>query len=139
MNALIKIQKPDVLGILASGLCMIHCMATPFLFVAKACSASSCAEAPLWWRFVDYAFLVISFIAIYYTSKNSTKKWVRFALWICWVLVLASILNESVNTDIIPSHFIFLPAFSIVGLHYYNLKYCSCKADKCCASHAHVS
>jgi len=25
--------KPDVLGALASGLCMLHCIATPLLFV----------------------------------------------------------------------------------------------------------
>ena len=30
----------DSIGALASGLCMIHCVATPFFFIASACSSS---------------------------------------------------------------------------------------------------
>ena len=26
----------------------------------------------------------------------------------------------------------FIPAFSLIGLHLYNLRYCQCKAENCC-------
>ena len=53
----------DNLGIIASTLCMIHCIGTPFLFIAKACSTTCCADAPLWWKAIDYAFLIVSGVA----------------------------------------------------------------------------
>ena len=46
--------KSDTIGALASGLCMVHCLATPFFFIASACSASCCSNTPLWWQWMDY-------------------------------------------------------------------------------------
>ena len=68
-----KITTPynyDSIGMIAGTLCAIHCIATPFLFVAKACSTVCCADAPLWWKAIDYIFLVISFIAIFLLQKT---------------------------------------------------------------------
>jgi len=65
------ILKPDsdIMGALASGLCMMHCIITPFLFAAL---ATTCSEVgPLWWKMVDFVFLVITFIAIRYTAKST--------------------------------------------------------------------
>ena len=61
-----KVVLPyDSVGIIASTLCMIHCIGTPFIFIAKACSATCCSEAPLWWVIIDYIFLFISFSQLY--------------------------------------------------------------------------
>ena len=43
-----SMQKPDSIGVLSSALCMIHCIATPFFFVATACTATCCSAAPLY-------------------------------------------------------------------------------------------
>ena len=51
----------DKIGIAATALCMIHCIGTPFIFIAKACSTACCAGAPLWWQLIDYFFLIITF------------------------------------------------------------------------------
>ena len=51
----------DTIGALASGLCMIHCVATPFFFIASACTASCCNMAPGWWQGFDYFFLFPNF------------------------------------------------------------------------------
>ena len=37
--------KQDYIGAVASALCLLHCIATPFLFVAKACSAACCIDS----------------------------------------------------------------------------------------------
>ena len=53
--------KSDALGAIASGLCILHCLATPFFFIASACSLSCCNNAPLWWQWMDYVFLGFRF------------------------------------------------------------------------------
>jgi len=126
------IVNADLLGALASGLCMIHCIATPFLFIAQTCSATCCEAAPNWWSWLDYAFLVISFIAVWQTGKTSSKNWVKYALWISWVLLLVTIINEKLILIALPEAAIYLPALALVALHFYNLKYCQCKTNGCC-------
>ena len=56
-------SKSDVIGAFASGLCMMHCIATPFFFIASACSATCCNTSPIWWQRLDYIFLFVSCIA----------------------------------------------------------------------------
>lgn len=121
-----------MIGAVASGLCLIHCLATPFLFIAKACTDVCCADTPVWWQAVDYVFLVISFIAIYFASKSSTTEWVEIALWSSWCLLMLAVLDESFQMGLFPESFIYAPALSIVGLHLYNQKYCKCTEDSCC-------
>jgi len=122
----------DLMGVVASSLCMIHCIATPFLFIAQACAVSCCADAPVWWQIVDYLFIVVSFFAIYFATRNSTKSWVRFALWSAWVLLFLTLLSKTFLIPSLPKAFIYVPALSIVGLHIYNLKYCKCVEQECC-------
>ena len=124
--------NPDTLGIVASTLCLIHCIATPFLFLAKACSTTCCADAPIWWQVVDYMFIVVSFAAIYFATKNSSKKWVKVALWSTWVVLLFTIVSETIGASLLPTQFVYIPALSIVILHLYNQKYCKCTEDGCC-------
>lgn len=126
------IINTDLIGAFASSLCMIHCIATPFLFIAQTCSATCCDAAPTWWRWLDYVFLAVSFIAVWQTSKTSSKNWVKYALWLSWTLLLSTILIEKLALLHLPEGTIYLPALALVGLHFYNLKYCQCAEDKCC-------
>ena len=121
----------DRVGIISSMLCMIHCICTPFLFIVKVCSSSCCSDAPLWWQMIDYIFLVISFIAIYSVSKNTTISWLKFSLWISWIFLLILLTNHSYQIVSLNSNLIYIPGLLIVALHFYNLKYCSCPNDKC--------
>ncbi len=124
----------DSIGIIASTLCLIHCIATPFLFIAKACSTACCADTPLWWQTIDYLFLIISFLAIYFISKNLTIQWLKISLWISWFVLLMTILNHSYNFVYLPQNFIYIPSSIIIILHFYNLKYCNCTKKGCCLS-----
>ena len=73
-NVNAPLKKSDTIGVLSSGLCMIHCLATPFFFVATACSATCCSGAPLWWQWLDYFFLIISFIAVRHSTVSTNSK-----------------------------------------------------------------
>ena len=124
----------DNIGIFAGTLCAIHCIATPFIFIAKACSSTCCSEAPIWWITIDYLFLIISFIAIYYTNKSTSKYWLKLCLWGSWFLLALSIVSHTINITYLPKNFIYIPTFLIIILHLYNLKFCKCQEDTCCVN-----
>ena len=124
----------DSIGIIASTLCTIHCIVTPFIFIAKACTATCCSEAPSWWLMIDYLFLIISFIAIFFISKNLTIKWLKNTFWISWIVLLVTIANHSINLLYIPKNFIYIPSSLIIILHFYNLQFCKCEDGTCCSN-----
>lgn len=123
--------KSDLIGIVASALCMLHCIITPFLFIAKTCSDVCCATAPIWWRWVDISFLVISFFAIIHAVKHTSKEWVKWALWTSWIFLLVVITGELFGLFTLFKNAIYLPSLSLVALHFYNLKYCRCAESSC--------
>ena len=126
--------KTDKIGIFASTLCMIHCIATPFLLFAKSCSAACCESSPNWWSSLDFLFLLISFFAVYQSSKNTSKAWIKYAMWISWTFLLVVIMNEKSNLFPLFEYAIYFPSAMLVVLHIYNLKYCQCKTDTCCTN-----
>lgn len=128
------LQKSDNIGALASTLCMVHCLATPFIFIAQTCSASCCSTAPSWWQWIDYLFLVVSFFAVYRSVKTTSKNWMRIALWISWVGLFIAILDERTLLINLPKFFKYISASSLVIFHLYNRRYCQCKTDKCCTN-----
>ena len=128
-----KLSLPfDTIGIIAGTLCTIHCIATPFLFIAKACSTTCCADAPVWWIMIDYLFLFISFVSIFFINKALNIKWLKISFWLSWTLLLLSILDHSFGISYMPENFIYIPAFLIILLHIYNVKFCKCKDVTCC-------
>ena len=122
----------DKLGIFSSALCMVHCIGTPFIFFAKACQTTCCSDAPVWWLVIDYVFLVISFIAIYHTTKKKINNWLNKLFWITWTTLLFAVIEHSFSLSLLPSYFIYIPAFLIILLHIYSLKYSKSSANSCC-------
>ncbi len=126
--------KQDYIGAVASALCLLHCIATPFLFVAKACSAACCIDSPLWWQIIDYVFIIISFQAIYTVTKSSTNRIVNIAFWMSWILLFFMIINHTTQVIYIRPELIYVPAIFIIALHIYNYKFCRCEGNQCCIS-----
>lgn len=124
----------DKIGIVSSALCMIHCIGTPFIFFAKACQTTCCSDAPLWWLIIDYIFLVISFIAIYYTTKKKINAWLNKFFWASWITLFFAVIEHSFSLSLVPNYFIYIPAFLIILLHFYSLKYCKCLEESCHAN-----
>ena len=138
LTAKASAKKSDIWGAIASSLCLIHCLATPFIFIAHAHTHVHAHDAghgeavPLWWHFIDYLFIGISFIAVYYSSSNTTLKWMPAALYTSWGLLTLFILNEKFPLFHVDHLFILFPALGLVSLHLYNQKYCNCEDDECC-------
>lgn len=136
LKNLVSINKfesnSDSFGSIASGLCLAHCIATPLLFAIQPLSIH--AETPVWWSSIDIIFLVISFFAVYASGKNTSKKWVAYALWTSFIILTAAILNEKLELFHLGELVVYIPAIALVGLHLYNRKYCKCEDDTCCAT-----
>ena len=127
-------MSSDLIGATASTLCTIHCMATPFLFFASTCTKSCCNSAPLWWIWIDYAFLFISLFAVYKSTKNSSKFWIKVILWSSWMALSFFIFMEQ-NTQLnLSDYYKYSSALSLAFFHVYNLKYCQCESENCFAN-----
>ena len=126
MNFLQLSAKSDLIGASVSALCLVHCVATPLLFVAQTGLMGHGETHPEWWGILDYVFLFISFLAIWWTSKTTTKSWMRIALWTSWSALLFFVLNEGLSFMPLPEEVIYLPALALIFFHLYNRKYCQC-------------
>ena len=128
------IKNADQIGAVSSGLCMLHCFATPFLFLSQSSLIFISVDFTLPWFIINYIFLFISFIAIYYSVKNSSNRFIRIFLYLSWAVLSGLIINESLGILSIPETATYLSASSLICLHIYNLKYCRCDDENCCTS-----
>ena len=122
----------DHIGVTASSLCMLHCFFTPLLFLSQATTLTLTQKIPFLWHSLNFLFLLISFLAIFYTIKNSTKLSVKVLLVSTWLILSSLIINEFFEISSLPEIYTYAAAISLSGLHIYNLKYCRCDDDNCC-------
>ncbi len=120
----------DPIGAMASSLCLIHCVATPLIFIIQPLATEE--AAPAWWKSLDYIFLLVSFFAVYWSVRNSSKNWMKYALWIFWTALALAIFNEKMELFSLTEFSIYIPAIGLVFLHFYNRKYCQCTDEECC-------
>ena len=122
------LRKPDTLGAIASGFCILHCLLTPLLFAAQSLSIKNLEGASIWWKNLDFIF------SIYRSTKLSTNSLIKISFWIFWIIIFFLILNEKFLWFEIEEIFIFTTASTLICLHIYNLNFCQCKTDECCVS-----
>ena len=129
---LISIKNSDYVGACASVLCMLHCMVSPILFMSQTQTVNISTEIPFLWQSVNYIFLFISMIAVYFSIKNSTKLFVKILLAISWFSLSFLIINEGLEGFHFPEIFTYIFASLLSFFHLYNLKYCQSEDAKCC-------
>ena len=113
--------KEDLIGASASFLCLIHCLATPFVFLVKSSAAVCCSDTPTWWQAMDYIFLVVAFFAVVHVTNNHrSKEWMKFSLVVSWLGLLLVTLNSTYFLFHITNQIAYIPAISLVCLHLYN-------------------
>jgi len=128
------IKYSDYIGASASGLCFIHCLATPILFLSQASLVSIGNEMLFLWQSLNFFLLTISAIAVYYSIKNSSSLSVNTLLVLTWFILLCLIITEVFEIFSVPEFYSYITAISLSGLHIYNLKYCRCDNEECCTS-----
>ena len=128
----LSIKNPDYLGVISGGLCILHCIATPLLFISSAELAGH--GTPIEWQLLNFGFVGISFLAIKNSAKNSSNSTVKVLFYVLWFILFGVILNESIHILHLPEFVTYVSAFSLCCLHVYNLKYCQCEEDTCCVN-----
>ncbi len=119
---------PDNIGATISTLCVIHCFATPFLFITQ----SYMIVVPGWWQALNYVFLALSLFAVYKTSQNSSNQIVKTLLFVFWGILASLLISEEFELFHLPEFITYLTGLTLAGLHIYNKKYCQCVDDECC-------
>lgn len=128
----LTLEKSDFLGALVSSLCVVHCLITPFIFIAHSTTISSGETSLIWWQNLDYLFLIISFFAVARSAKTTSSNFIKSSLWISWITLFLLILNEKLELVSIPETVIYITGITLAALHIYNLKFCKCKTPNCC-------
>ena len=90
----LNLSNSDFLGVLVSTMCIFHCLGTPFLFVAQANAINCCEVVPFWWKSLNFFFIFLSFFAIYYSARRTSKNFMKTLFWSCWIALTALLLNE---------------------------------------------
>ncbi len=88
------INSSDKYGVAASVLCMLHCSATPLLYFTQAHNLFHVNDISFLWLSMNYFFLLISSLAVYFSIQNSTKIFVKVLLFVFWLAFSFLILNE---------------------------------------------
>ena len=96
------VKNSDRIGAISSGLCMLHCFATPFLFLLQSSLIFISVDFTSTWFILNYIFLFISFIAVYYSVKNSSNRFIRVFLYLFWALLSGLIIQLSLLPSVIP-------------------------------------
>ncbi len=125
MNLILK--KPDTVGAIASILCMLHCVLTPFLFLTYPGQIDHVQESPVWWQNFNYIFIIISFFAVYKSVKTTSNSIIKYALWSSWIVLLSLIINEQYEWVSLPEFMTYITTSLLAILHIYNLNYCQCE------------
>ena len=125
-------SSSDIIGASASSMCFIHCLVTPFLFVAYSNTVIIENTYPWWWGILDIVFLLISLFAVYWYTYNTSKQFIKYTFWTLWILLALIIINEKWEIVHVAEVFIHLTTLGLVFLHFYNRRYCQCENDKCC-------
>ena len=127
-------KRSDLLGVLASGLCAIHCAVTPVFFIAKPFIHSSVnyhSHGSGFWSMLDYVFLVLSFIAVWFSSKHTNLKSIKWVLWSAWIVFSIGLLSERIHFEN-GIWLMYLGSAALVIAHVINYRHCQkCKKESC--------
>jgi hypothetical protein len=124
-------KNSDELGMVGSALCIIHCLATPFLLVFLAASPYSQVGNYYWWTMLDVVFLGVSVLAVWITIQRTAFRWIKIGMVVSLLLLAFFIFNERLEGIEFPVDMVYFPAVALVILHIINLRKCRCETACC--------
>ena len=70
-------KNSDLIGIGSSVLCIVHCLLLPVLILA-----GSLAGDTHRWAWLDYLFILLATLAVFYSTRQLKSAWLRRGLWL---------------------------------------------------------
>lgn len=113
-------NKSDIVGIIASSICIVHCVITPLIAVLFSKIVKEKYEL------LNYVFLIISLISVIISIKTTKNKLLKGLLLFFWIQLSVGLVLEDKN--IIFSILMYFSALGLIVTHILNIKYCkNCK------------
>ncbi len=133
----IKNINSDFIGAVSAFLCIIHCAIVPILMgvhsiyyagdVLASTSHTEHSHSSLeffnlfegsHWHSLDYFFIVITLIAVFFATRKSLVSWIKVGLWSCASLFIISILLEEYVIGI--EYLAYLASALLIVFHVLN-------------------
>ncbi len=134
MNSSKNQSAVDLFGAVISSLCLIHCIITPIIFVAKPVLETTGLRGEhghtSWWGALDFVFLILSFLAVWYSAHHTPFGKIASLLWFFWVVFALGLVLEFIA---IPQSkwFLYIGSISLAITHFINYQLCkACRTDK---------
>ncbi|MEZ0539121.1 MerC domain-containing protein [Fibrella arboris] len=112
-------KKADYIGITGSVLCLIHCLVAPVLVMT-----SNLFHDDTWragFLGLDYVFIAVNIIAVYFAARNHTSSVIRAALWSFLFLFAVGLLLEDVSP--LFEYLAYAASTGLVISHLVNLRH----------------
>lgn len=88
-TALQYLKKADILGVVISGLCIIHCIVTPFIVIALGLTSHN--HHPIFsWHGI---FLMLALLALFLSIKGAEKS-IKWILWASFLFMAIGMIFE---------------------------------------------
>lgn len=117
ITRILNLKKPfsDYLGALGSLLCLFHCLVMPFIFTVPLFYLNN--NTPI--DYLEYLFLSISFIAVYFSSRKIPTHIEKILIWALFCLLSISLILH----NYIPLFFSFSFSIGLLILHLKRIIY----------------
>lgn len=115
MNKSYKINKADLIGILSSSICLVHCVATPLLVLFSVNIFTNPA--------FDLLFLFVALGSIFKATQNTSNIKIALLLWFSFVgFMIATLFHDFFEW----LHYLgYLFALLLIIGHLLNIKNCN--------------
>ncbi len=109
-------KHSDRIGIISSVLCLVHCLALPIFLGLQPLAHQNLPEG---WHFLDYIFLVMSVLAVYFTTYRMPwrRKWV---FYLVLIVLMVGIFGETRWPWL--SYLGYLGSLGLILMHLVNLR-----------------
>lgn len=111
-------KKADYIGITGSVLCLIHCLAAPVLVMTSSLLRDDTLRAGF--LSLDYIFIAVNIVAVYFATRSHTSSAIRTALWSFLFLFAVGLLLEEVSP--VFEYLAYAASTGLVISHLFNLR-----------------
>jgi len=112
--------KADYLGITGSVLCIVHCVATPFLLLTVTWLRNDTLRSGF--LSLDYVFVAINALAVFSATRHATTPAIKIVLWGSLTLFAGCLLLEEVSP--LFGYGTYLASAGLIGGHIVSIRYC---------------
>ena len=112
-------ELSDVLGIGSAFLCLIHCIAAPLLMGFGA-GIHEVQHSFFLHEFWDVIFLVLGFIAVYFSARHSKSTFLKVLLWTTYLSLLCAVILH--HSSPVFEYLIYAASIVLIIAHILNFR-----------------